>query len=276
MGYDGDGKTALPFTLMGSADWTPVPTIAFSIEDVKHTSGTQFTICEIGGCGMMRHVIGRWLPGMDFVIFVVHIRTGYSDDARAQEIDCILTQLREHGVFNIWIIFSGQDLLAAEEALIRSQRLRKRTERIAQQMPDIAVHFVDTPGWNAKDVTFGKQLLDDIDQCLQKYYKEKPSVKHTDPDNIASPESRPSSDVLFDRIKRDVVRSQTSDQFWASFLSGDMEEFNHFNHVRAGYFILLDGLSSGSDVFECADVFMGHLDRLHRLDPNRFRRTAHR
>lgn len=276
MGYGGDGKTALLYTLMGHPNWASVPTIAFNIEDVKHTSGTQFTLCEVGGCDMIRHVIQKWLPGMEFVIFVVHISSGYSDDERAQEIDWTLKQLREHGVFSIWIVFSGQDLLEADEALIRSQSLRKKMERIAQQAPDIAVHFVDTPGWNAKDVAFGKQLLDDIDQTLKDYLREKSSGRSTDPSKVVLPESRPSSEVLLDRIKRGVVVSQSSDQFWASFLSGSMEEFDHFNHLRAGYFVLLDGLSSGRNIFQCADIFMGHLDRLHRRDANRFRRTAHR
>lgn len=276
MGYDGDGKTALLFTLMGYPDLTPVPAVAFNIEDVKHTNGTQFTLCEIGGCGMIGRIIHQWLPGMDFVIFVVHMCTEHSDDERAQEIDWTLKQLREHGVFNIWIVFSGQDLLEAEEAIIHSKRLRKKMERIAQQTPDVAVHFVDTPGWNAKDVALGKQLLDDIDQTLEDYHRKKSSEKNTDSSKVVLPESRPTREVLCDRIKSGVARSQSADQFWASFLSGDMEEFDDFNHVRAGYFVLLDGLSSGSNIFECADIFMGHLERLHRLDPNRFRRAAHR
>lgn len=86
----------------------------------------------------------------------------------------------------------------------------------------------------------------------------------------------PSVPDLSMRILMEGGEGTAAALFWDSFLTGELPEWNHRSHLRAGFFTLLDSLPQGQGVFKTAKVFLDHLKRLKELKPERFRDTEHR
>lgn len=59
-------------------------------------------------------------------------------------------------------------------------------------------------------------------------------------------------------------------------MNGNIADWNHCSHLRAGYNLLLDALHVGTSILSCADEFLEHLQRLKSRDPGRFANTEHR
>ncbi|KAM0549767.1 hypothetical protein ACHAPJ_009205 [Fusarium lateritium] len=59
-------------------------------------------------------------------------------------------------------------------------------------------------------------------------------------------------------------------------MDGSLSSWDHYTHLRAGYFVMHDCFSRGLGLLECANEFMAHLNRLREGNPERFRNTAHK
>jgi hypothetical protein len=66
-----------------------------------------------------------------------------------------------------------------------------------------------------------------------------------------------------------------SKSFWETFLSADIQAWDHRSHLKAGYIIALESAEKGESIFTTADTFVAHLNRLKEAHPERFRNTQH-
>lgn len=76
-----------------------------------------------------------------------------------------------------------------------------------------------------------------------------------------------------DGLQKDALKPE---EFWERFLSSDFEAWDHYTHLKAAYFVLLDNLEAGRNVIESADDFLVHMERLQQADPETFQNTTNR
>jgi ubiquitin carboxyl-terminal hydrolase L3 len=86
----------------------------------------------------------------------------------------------------------------------------------------------------------------------------------------------PSEQELVERIKALNAASLGPDKFWGSFVRGELDSWDHYSHLRAGYFVMFEGMSRNASLLDCASHFLDYLKELREKNPERFRNTAHR
>jgi len=188
----------------------------------------------------------------------------------------------EKGVKNIWILFNKQDQFSAEKRIDIIDHLRWRftKELSSYSEHDIEWRIMDQPGLSAKT---GKQIdsvLDDVVKVLNsrtkrvssspKGLKSQPNESTTDPScseatsagDYMSPNSQLQEKV--ENYARNFHMNE--DSFWDMFLKGDLERWDHPTYLHAAYKILADALKRGDDIWEAAEDFMEHLQRLRQKD----------
>ena len=89
-------------------------------------------------------------------------------------------------------------------------------------------------------------------------------------------EKGPNEEELIERIRKANTDRLNAQNFWESFMDGSLSSWDHYTHLRAGYFVMHDCFSRGLGLLECANEFMAHLNRLREGNPERFRNTAHK
>ena len=174
----------------------------------------------------------------------------------------------------MWILFNKQDLLPPSERDTIVNDLRKRYEsEIAQYRDKHIIKVMDTPGLSA--VT-GDQLDVVMDEIIGTLSNEKKPSRSNPPPTNPDLNKGPSDEELREQIRRANAISEEPNGFWESFLHGDLPAWDHFTHLRAGFFVMFDCFAKGCNIFQCSDGFMDHLARLRAKNPERFRNTAHR
>lgn len=230
------------------------------------------------GCDQIRPLIRHYMSANNFLIFV-HDVTEYAERVEDSIIYLkqVLNWMTDLDCKYMWIIFNKQDALAPAESESIVSNLRQRFEsEVAQYRDKVIINVMDTPGLSGRT---GEQLdtvMTDIISTLQNEKKKTPTPTATTtmPKN---PELQgPSEKELMDRIRQANQVSDSPDAFWTAFLAGDLHAWDHYSHLRAGFFVMYDCFARGFDVFDTADEFLSHLKRLREQQPERFRNTAHR
>lgn len=138
------------------------------------------------------------------------------------------------------------------------------------------VRIFSPSGFNAFEHSHVAALLDEVADVLQGASIPLPAAKKLSTVNLDN-HSHMSEKALVERIKENQKENTASaDSFWAGFLDADLPVWDHYNHLRAGYFVLLEGFACGHTVMKCADMFIDHLEMLRSKKPERFRNTTHR
>ena len=179
----------------------------------------------------------------------------------------------------MWVVFNKQDLLPTEQACDMLAEHRKKFEmELLAHAPTVKWQFVDLPGFSAMTGNRCSELLDVMHDTISQG-----PTKSTSSASSAAISRRqkkladiPSEADLVARIEQERNNDLTGDDFWSAFLSGQIAQWNHRSHLRAGYVLLLDSLMANQGLLECAEVFLEHLQRLKGVAPDRFRNTEHR
>ena len=166
----------------------------------------------------------------------------------------------------IWILFNKQDLLPLETRTKTLSNLHRKFSTVMTKYDGkVLWNVVDQPGLSSVTGEGLHGVLDDISKTLLRDAKSsKPlGVQEPAPPKAPSPEES--------KRRAEVANSTASNtgMFWQSFLQSDLLVWDHYNHLRAGYFILIDTLANGDGVLQCAETFLGHLERLKSLKPER-------
>ncbi|KAF4979428.1 hypothetical protein FZEAL_4371 [Fusarium zealandicum] len=276
IGNDAAGKTTFLYRLKLGQVVTTIPTIGFNVETLEYPDGGKITLWDVGGCDKIRPLVQHYIAKDRFFIFIqdCNDRDPGRVDFSMEYLRMGLEWMSEFGCQHMFILFNKQDLLPPTERDAMVQELRLRVESEITQHPEKhSVKILDYPGLCA---TSGQQLrsaMDEIRHTLQQI------KKPTQPDpkaRIAELEKGPSEEELVQRVEKAIVESVDTYGFWGSFMDGSLASWDHYAHLRAGFFVMHDCFAKGSGLLECADEFMAHLDRLRQGNPERFRNTAHK
>lgn len=273
LGSDAAGKTTLLYRLKLGETVQAIPTIGINVETIEYSDGS-ITLWDIGGCDQMRSHIRFYIVRERFLMFLHDCADSERLDYSIEQLHTAMRWMSELGCRHMWILLSKQDLLPPSERETIVQGVRNRFEsELAQYQDKHYIRIMDQPGLSAAS---GSQLgivMKEIRETLQQ--TPQPSQKFTNI-QVEELEKGPSEQELVDRIKKASMESVDPDRFWTAFVKGNLDSWDHYAHLRAGYFVLFEGLSRGSSLLDCASNFMGRLKELRLKNPEKFRNTAHR
>lgn len=152
-------------------------------------------------------------------------------------------------------------------------KLRSAFEaEILKQKNELAVRFIDILGLSALDERHMHDVLDQVERSLADDSKSGASNGQ-----LKSTRAKSQDDsTLAERVREASANQSSPEVFWRRFQDGHVPSWNHYTHLRAGFFVLSEGPTGSRSVMDAADIFLRHLARLRESDPQRFRNTAHR
>ncbi|KAL3960605.1 hypothetical protein ACCO45_005722 [Purpureocillium lilacinum] len=121
-------------------------------------------------------------------------------------------------------------------------------------------------------------ILDHVQERLRRGPKPRAAIPTWNESRPAA--KRPRADL--DDLKRQARQmidadGASADEFWQSLERGDVQEWNHYSHLRAGFFALVEGATSSMTLFDCADVLINKVKYLETLKPDHsFHDATHR
>ncbi|CAJ0541337.1 Ff.00g080000.m01.CDS01 [Fusarium sp. VM40] len=274
LGSDASGKTTFLYRLKLGESVHTIPTIGFNVETLEYSDGDKITLWDVGGCDRIRPLIRHYMLKDRFLIFIQSC-DDLDPDRIYYSLDYLrmgLSMMTDFEAKHMFILFNKQDLLPPDERekVIKGLKIQIEAE-IEPYKDKLDIKILDYPGLSALN---GMQLhpaMDEIRQTLQ--------PKRAAQDTKAEIEKRgkgPSQDELLNQIRKANAESVDAGTFWKSFTDGSLESWDHYTHLRAGFFVMHDSFAQGLGLLECADAFLAHLNRLREGNPERFRNTAHK
>ncbi|PCD32338.1 hypothetical protein FGRA07_09590 [Fusarium graminearum] len=225
-------------------------------------------------CDMIRPLTQHYMLKDRFVIFIQSCEDLEPDriEFSMEYLRMAMEMMESFEAKNLFILFNKQDHLSPENAASIVRDLKSQIEKeIKPYENKLDIRILDYPGLSALNGTHLHAAMEEIRMAL-KPTKPTPNVKA----EIEQKVKGPSEDDLVNRIRQENATSVDAQTFWKRFLDGSLESWDHYTHLRAGFFVLRDCFARGVGVLGCADEFMAHLNRLREGDPERFRNTAHR
>ncbi|KAG5803687.1 hypothetical protein H9Q74_007234 [Fusarium xylarioides] len=274
LGSDTSGKTTFLYRLKLKEAVQALPTIGFNVETIDYPDGEKVTLWDVGGCDAIRPLIRHYMTQDRFLIFIQSCTDTDPDrvEFSLEYLRMGLNMMLEYEAKHMFIIFNKQDLLSEEERPKIVKDLQTKIEAETKPYTDkLDIKILDTPGLNA---LWGCQVHNVMDE-IRKTLKPKNAAKDTKAE-IELREKGPSEEELRNKIRMANAESVDVNTFWTSFLDGSLEAWDHYTHLRAGFFIMHDCFGKGVGLLDCADEFMTHLNRLREGNPERFRNTAHK
>ncbi|UZP46560.1 hypothetical protein NXS19_014372 [Fusarium pseudograminearum] len=274
LGNDASGKTTFLYKLLLGEIVQTIPTIGFNVETLECVDGDKITLWDIGGCDMIRPLTRHYMLKDRFVIFIQSCEDLHPDriEFSMEYLRMAMEMMESFEAKNLFILFNKQDLLSPEDAANAVRDLKSQIEKeIKPYKNKLDIRILDYPGLSALNGTHLHAAMEEIRMAL-KPAKPTPNVKA----EIEQKVKGPSEDELINRIRQENATSVDAQTFWKRFLDGSLESWDHYTHLRAGFFVLRDCFARGVGLLECADEFMTHLNRLREGNPERFRNTAHR
>ncbi|KJZ79242.1 hypothetical protein HIM_01393 [Hirsutella minnesotensis 3608] len=274
VGVDGCGKTTLLYRWKLGKIISTIPTIALNVETLPRGGGVDIVILDPGGCDKLRALVGHYFVSAQFIIFIHDCAAVDRLGEQLEEFKRAINSMIEHGIQHVWIAFNKLDLIPAHQRFQHLATLKETYSEFANRFTDsLALKMVNLPGLSSPSAN-DLDILQDIKQTLQDHLK---FSKRPEEEAEAGPWSKiPSIEELTDKAKHAVLTDCiTPELFWQSVENGEIV-WNHYNHLKAGYFIMIDGFAVGKGGFESASVFIKQLKRLSELYPQRFSKKAHR
>ncbi|KAF9781072.1 hypothetical protein IL306_014112 [Fusarium sp. DS 682] len=274
IGNDTCGKTTFLYRLKFGEAVQAIPTIGFNVETMEYPDGDKVTLWDVGGCDKIRPLIRHYMLKDRFLIFIQNCtdtdpdRVEFSFEYLRMGMEMMLEFEAKH----MFIIFNKQDLLSPEERPKVVKDLKAKIEAEIRPYADkLDIKILDSPGLSALWGCQVHKVMEDIRKTLTP--KKATGDTKTEIEKL---EKGPSEEELVNRIRTANAESVDAKTFWESFLDGSLEEWDHYTHLRAGFFVMHDCFAKGLGLLQCADEFMRHLNRLREGNPERFRNTAHK
>lgn len=227
----------------------------------------------------MRPLWKHFLDDISFVLFLIDLNDEDRLAEAAEELALFyrMVKNKEHDSSHFFIIFTKEDLLPKpnREKAIANATSRIKTSLQPHLVDTLPLHFLNTPNLNLRTATNLNPALSHIKTLLS------PSPPHPPPSFI-NPSSHPPTPLppshtdLLSLIHTHNSTAEPSDAiFWDGFLTAKLPAWDHYAHLRAGYLVLLRQRERGGGVREAVEEFMGHLERLRGVEPERFGKTGH-
>ncbi|CAG7559994.1 unnamed protein product [Fusarium equiseti] len=274
LGNDTSGKTTLIYRLRYGEPVQTIPTIGFNVETFEYPDGDKLTLWDIGGCDQIRPLTQHYMLKDRFIIFLQSCEDLHPDriEFSMEYLRMSMSMMEGFEAKNMFILFNRQDHLSPEEAAKVVKDLKVVIEKeIKPYENKLDIRILDYPGFSALNGTQVHPAIEEIRKAL----KPVQPAQNTKAE-IEQREKGPSEEELLNRIRQANAQSADAKTFWNAFMDGSLESWDHYTHLRAGFFVMHDCFARGLGLLECADDFMAHLNRLREGNPERFRNTAHK
>ncbi|QQK42716.1 Small GTPase superfamily, ARF/SAR type [Penicillium digitatum] len=203
----------------------------------------------------------------------------WDEEHTQQSLDLLSSIGREMlhvGHRSLWIILNKQDSLSAQGV----ENLRRIYDEKLKEMFDDPVNcrVIDSfvSGKTGEGV---KEVMDDLHifmTGIEQGHNHQPTSKQPAPKNVQKEQILEDHDLKM-RIEEEGSRDKMDpQQFWRSFLDANLTEWDHRCHLKSGFIVALESIKEGKNVFDMAEMFLGHLKRLRTMKPDLFRNTEHR
>ncbi len=294
MGLDYAGKTTLLYrwALGGIADTiSAIPTIGFNVETIKYPPGQTFQVWDVGGertysllmisgtntgpgCDKIRPLHRHYFHGTEFVIFVHNCADMDRLDEQLEVLRSSITD-EELSHVPVLVVLSVQDLMPPATKTEDMEKIKAAYEcLLALCRRPGPIKMFDCAGFSATTTENPYIVLDEVANMLA----DKPV------DTTAKSQAAKKSDTKAAPNVSDVERAKTmteadgmaTAEFWRAFEDGSLAPWDHYHHLKAGFFVLVEAFEQGSGVLDAAETFISHLERLREGNPERFRNTTHR
>lgn len=220
---------------------------------------------------MMRALYRHYYLNTEAIIFF-HDCT---DESRLEEALRLLEDTAKaedlHAV-PILVLLNKQDRLHGEkgEAIVAHAKagFESLSARLSRKAP---IKVLDCPGFSGTKMENPHIALDEVAAMITSQSPGK--------DKTAKLEKALGSDGMSDKDRAKSMADGddlSPEAFWTAFEDGSLAPWNHYNHLKAGFLVLIGALEKGQSVLTAAETFIGHLERLRANNPERFRNTTHR
>lgn len=222
------------------------------------------------GCHKITPLIRHYLDGVTFVIFLHDCSDNEMQREARELLDWALNSFVASGCKNVWVVFNKQDLLPRDRLHdLLEKAAAPFEEMLSKYEQQLDYKVMRLPGFNAETGDRMDYLADDIRRTLA-------GKRSLPPPTAPPPVREPTTEELEAKIRKARGEMEGDGVFWKSFLKAEIRSWDHFTHSRAGYAVLLEGLSWGQSVLTIAESFITHLERLRSARPDVFRNTAHK
>ncbi|KAL6362354.1 hypothetical protein LRP88_03632 [Fusarium phalaenopsidis] len=236
IGNDASGKTTMLYKLKLGEIVTTIPTIGFNVETLEYPDGGKITLWDVGG-----EICLSWhyMQPDRFLIFIQSC-----GDLDPDRIEFSLEYLRmglammaDQGCRHMFILFNKQDLLPPDERDSIVKGIRAQIEReIAPYLGNHDIRILDYPGLCA---TSGEQLYPAMEEIRQTIQQIKKPAQPDTKAQVAELEKGPSDTELIERVRKANADAVDAESFWTSFMDGSLNSWDHYTHLRAGFFVTM-------------------------------------
>jgi len=233
------------------------------------------------GSEKLRPLLRHYLPSTEYILFIHNCADEERLDEQIEEFHRVAKGLAEGGGRYIFVILNKQDLLPPAQRRHHVADIMRRYEQESTKHADkLTIDVLDLPYLSATKSSDAELhvILDRVQESLRRGPKPRAAIPTWNESRPAA--KRPRADL--DDLKRQARQmidadGASADEFWQSLERGDVQEWNHYSHLRAGFFALVEGATSSMTLFDCADVLISKVKYLEALKPDHsFHDATHR
>ena len=226
------------------------------------------------GCDKIRPLANLWYQKGSFMIYMHDGNDRDRLDESLEELHRAVEPLITNKGTHVFILFNKQDLIPESERKDRLDQLRTRFEEATNAYRDkINIDILDLPGLSISSGHRLEEALIHIQSALLGDEKTK-AMRQVKKSPAAPP--IPTKAELIERIKLSSDAAESPEEFWVNFQEARLSLWDHYTHLRAGYFVIIEERSKGKNILEIGEEFVKHIDRLRTTNPDKFRNTTHR
>ncbi|OAA80362.1 ARF-like GTPase ARLP2 [Akanthomyces lecanii RCEF 1005] len=271
MGVNYSGKTTLLYRWKTGEVVNSIPTIGFNVETIRHSSGHTFEVWEPGGSDKARPLFRHYYDNVELVIFLHNCADMSMFD---EQLDWFKTLATDGELYHapILVVPAVQDTMAPDTKTEDLAKIMAAYANVAAnyRRPE-PIKIFNCPGFSARTTENPETVLDEVAKMLPGKRRDA-----TKPPDTKAPNYPPSaSDVERAKTMTDADE-KNMESFWSAFEDESLAPWDHYNHLKAGFFVLIETFEQGGAILDAAETFVGHLDRLRTANPELFRDESHR
>lgn len=297
LGCSAAGKTALLYHIKLREVVNTLPTIGFNVESLDISSKRSAEVWDVGGKSAnpilfsaielmeffktggdkIRPLTKHYMTGMDFLVYVVDVNDDERQVLVEKEIASLSKVMTEHGTSELWILFNKQDLIESEKRREHVEAKCDALRNVVSEHKEAGhnVHMFNLDGFSALNPNHVDQFWTSVQQRLRD-----PNLGRNKPREVEAPEPelRPLTQAELEAcVKKELQDDRINLKlFWEQWLTSDIEVWDHYTYLKAGYFVLLDNLAAGRTVLGSSEEFLGQLARLQKANSEKVRYTDHK
>ncbi|KAL3455593.1 hypothetical protein BJX64DRAFT_294895 [Aspergillus heterothallicus] len=240
LGDDFSGKTTFLHRLaFDSVPANPLPTEAFNVETVIYPAHTSWVLWEFRASRRNFPLIYRELTPWNLVLWL-HDCTengeGILDSLRQ-----VADEMVRRGCRFLWVGLNKQDDASVDAKTVTDAR--ELYQQALEKYKGSITWMIFTHKLSGKTGEGVVEVLDELHSTVRRVKLEE-APKHTRETSPGPSQEAPVEELSLEQLQRRLeqhIRNDTldPDAFWKAFTAGNLQEWNHYTHLRAAYFLIL-------------------------------------